>query len=153
MGFRASRVRSLVVALSAVLTACADPVAPDQDLVEVSVEAALSEMSIGEPNLLVAIARNPTDLPLTVQVGGCFLSMELRDSEDNRFIEPGVCIDTAFPEVLGPDEELRRTVVFDGTGWRTSGGKALVPGRYRLRATLSSLVENLSPFVELSLLP
>ena len=78
----------------------------------------------------------------------------MRDAEDSRFIEPVVCNDTAFEQVLEPGGSLERTVSFDGTGWLTPNGPAVTPaGAYRVRAGMSFAFLNPSPFVDLRVLP
>ena len=135
------------------LLACSDSLAPDIDFLEVSVSVSKSAISPGEVTELRATLTNPTGRDLVFTIGGCILVFELRDSGDDRFIEPVVCDDTAFERVLEPGESLERTLLFDGTGWLTPSGPAPVPpGLSRVRAGMSFAFINPSPFVDLRIL-
>jgi hypothetical protein len=147
-----TNLRGWFVAASALLVACSDPVVPDVDLFDVSVTVSDAEISSGEATELRATLRNPTNRELSFTVS-CFVIFEIRDDDDDRFLEPVVCEDTEFKQVLGPGESLERVVLFDGTGWLTPSGPAVLPpGPYRVRAGMSIAYLNPSPFVDLRIL-
>lgn len=145
--------RMLLLAVLPLLLACSDSLAPDIDLLEVSVSLSKAAISPGEVTELRATLTNPTSRDLVFTTGGCILIFELRDSGDDRFIEPVVCDDTSFERVLAPGESLERTLLFDGTGWLTPSGPAAVPpGLSQVRAGMSFAFANASPFVDLRIL-
>jgi hypothetical protein len=134
------------------VVACNDPVAPDIDFLEISVTVSEAKISRGEVTEVRATLTNPTGRLLSFGIGGCVLLFEMRDRNDNRFVEPVVCEDRVFEHVLAPGDSIHRTVSFDGTGWLGLSGAAAMPsGSYRVRAGMSFAFLNPSPFVALKI--
>lgn len=139
----------LLVAL--VSLGCTDPVAPDIDRLAVSLTLSKAVITEGEATELRAVVANESAHDLTFRTNACTIVFDMYDVAGQRFVEPIVCNDIGLEHVLRPGESLQRTVMFDGTGWISSGGgQGPGPGDYTVRAGVSLAFRSPSPRVGLT---